>query len=226
MTHGDVVEQLDKVISSRSILGHPFYVAWRRGELTREQLRTYATLYYPHVAAFPGYLAAAIARADDPMVRSELERNLADEVSHPKPHSELWLDFAEELGVDRRTVASDPPCPSTAAAITTFTRVAATGTPAALAALYAYESQQPEVSREKCEGLRGHYGVCSDRALAYFQVHATIDVEHRQGERQALTRCLAAGASADALLRAADEGLSAYWQLLDGIHEKAGIAMA
>ena len=222
--HSDVIGQLDQRIRSRSILDHPFYRAWQRGELTREQLRTYARAYFPHVEAFPAYLEAAIARAIDPTVRAELERNLADELGQPKPHRELWLDFAEELGLNRRAVADAAPHPSTSEVTGTFARLAAESTPAALAALYAYESQQPDVSHEKMQGLRDHYGVRSAKALAYFEVHATIDTEHREGERQALARCLEAGPCADEIARGAGAGLSAYWQLLDGICAEAGIA--
>ena len=94
MTPQDTLAKLDRLIESRSILRHPFYVAWERGELSRDQLATYAATYYPHVAAFPGYLEAALATADDPVVAEELRDNLADETSNPKPHPELWLDFA------------------------------------------------------------------------------------------------------------------------------------
>ena len=226
MDRSDVLCRLDELVRSRSILGHPFYQAWQRGDLTREQLAVYARVYYPHVAAFPGYLEAAIERAPDPVVRAELARNLADELTEPKPHMELWLDFAEELGLDRLEVTSQTPRPATANVIGTFQRLAREDTAGALAALYAYESQQPEVSRQKMEGLRQHYRVETRKALAYFDVHATMDTEHRQGERNALARCLDAGASGDNLLQAASDGLDAYWQLLDGVCEEADIAAA
>src|SRR4030067_3672659 len=95
------LERLDYLIQSRSILCHPFYVAWQRGELTADQLATYAQVYYPHVASFPRYLEAAIDSADDPVIRAELERNLADERMVPKAHNELWLGFAESLGLTK-----------------------------------------------------------------------------------------------------------------------------
>jgi len=48
---------LDQRIHSYDLLCHPFYKAWSAGELTRDDLRAYAEGYYPHVEAFPGYLA-------------------------------------------------------------------------------------------------------------------------------------------------------------------------
>ena len=93
----------------------------------------------------------------------------------------------------------------------------------ALATLYAYESQQPEVSRRKADGLRQYYGVESARSIAYFEVHAETDIRHREGERDALRRCLDAGSSPEIVLDSADQALNAYWGLLDGICEDAGL---
>ena len=223
MNPQETLSQLDQLIQSRSILCHPFYVAWQRGELTREQLATYAQVYYPHVAAFPGYLQAAIEATGDPGVRQELERNLADEIANPKPHPELWLDFAAGLGLDPATVVGAEARPAAIQMVSTFDRLTRGDSAAALAALYAYESQQPEVSRQKIEGLRLHYGVDSPETLAYFEVHAEADIQHRDGERQAILRCLAAGASAKVALESAGQALEVYWELLDGICEEAGI---
>lgn len=223
MTRSEVLNHLDLLVAARSILRHPFYRAWERGALTRAQLATYARVYYPHVRAFPEHLRAAAAVADDPVVRAELAANLADELSNPKPHAELWLDFAEALGADRRAIADAPPAPAARAAVETFGRLARRDAASGLAALYAYESQQPEVSRVKMAGLREQYGVTSDRGLAYFDVHADADVRHRAGERAALARCLAAGADPDAVGDAAGAALDAYWSLLDGVCEAAGV---
>lgn len=215
----DTLDRLDRLIQSRSILNHPFYVAWKCGKLTRQQLRTYAQNYYPHVAAFPEYLRSAIASTYNPTVRKELELNLLDEIGNPAPHHELWLDFAEALGLHRNEVRLSKPAKTTANVVGTFSAITRSGSAEALAALYAYESQQPEVSKEKIAGLKEHYEISDPRAVAYFSVHATADVRHRAGERAALARAIAGGASPEAILGAAEKALDAYWKLLDGIWE-------
>lgn len=224
MTPHEMIRSLDELIERRSILRHPFYVAWERGDLNGEQLATYASFYYPHVAAFPGYLKAASERASDDVIREELERNLADELGQPVSHDDLWLDFAGGLGLNRATVASAAPRPAAARIVSTFDRLARGETAGALAAFYAYESQQPEVSERKIDGLRRHYGVTSPRSLAYFVEHASADIAHSEGERQALMRCVADGASHQCVVDAAGEALDAYWGLLDGVCEEAGIS--
>jgi pyrroloquinoline-quinone synthase len=223
MRPDETIRFLDELIQSRSILAHPFYVAWQRGELTREQLATYASFYYPHVAAFPGYIERARNRAVNPVVRAELQDNLADELTNPAPHDQLWLDFAEELGVDRATLAAAHPRPAAAAIVETFNVRTSGDTAGALAALYAYESQQPEVAKQKVAGLRERYGVTDAKSLAYFEVHAKSDVRHSEGERQSIMQCLADGASHESVMESASEALNAYWGLLDGICEEADI---
>lgn len=217
------LEKLDDLIANRSILEHPFYRAWRQGELTRQQLAIYAQVYYPHVAAFPGYVQATLQGATDPLVRLELEENLAEELGVPKAHPELWLDFAEGLGMDRDAVAKTPPHPAAQNAVDTFNRLAQESTPAGLAGLYAYESQQPQVSRQKADGLRLLYAIEDPQTLAYFEVHAEADLRHRQGERLALSSCLADGATEVEILQAAEQALAAYWGLLDGLCAESGV---
>ena len=219
------LERLDNLIQAHSILRHPFYVAWRRGVLTRAQLATYAGVYYPHVEAFPGYLEAALACTNDPVIRAGLERNLDDERGVPGPHPELWLDFAEELGLNRRHVASAAPHPAAAATVSVFNGLAGRHIASALAALYSYESQQPEVSRQKADGLRSHYGVQNSKGLHYFDVHATADIDHRAHERDGLARCISGDVS-ELVLQSGQAALGAYWNLLDGVCEAAGISTA
>jgi len=218
------LRQLDDLIRERSILEHPFYQAWNRGELTRDQLATYARIYYPHVEAFPKYLESALAHASDPRVRASLQDNLSDELGNPAPHPELWLDFAEGVGAERATVTAAAAHPAARAIVNTFADLAHESLATGVAALYAYESQQPEVSHTKASGLRTFYEAGDAKTLEYFTVHEAADVEHRAGEREALAACLAAGVPAHVIHGAAAKALDAYWGLLDGVCAEIGIS--
>jgi len=225
MHTSDVLSRLDARIQSRSILRHRFYVAWQNGTLTTEQLSTYATVYWPHVAAFPTYLENAVAQASDPVTRAELEDNLDDERHNPKPHAELWLDFAAGVGADRQTVTDGKVHPAAGRLVDTLTDLTSRDLASGIGALYAYESQQPEVSAQKMDGLRRHYGVTAPEALAYFHLHAEMDLTHRASERAALARSLDLGATPQGVEQAVNQTLDAYWGLLDGVCEEAGIAV-
>ena len=221
-----VLQDLDALIARRSILQHPFYQAWNAGTLTPEQLRTYAQSYYPHVAAFPEYLGAAAANTNDAVVRAEILDNLREELSEPVAHTELWLRFAEGMGGDRSAITAASATAATRSTTTAFQSLCEQSTAAGLAALYAYESQQPEVSRTKAAGLCDHYRIDDEKTVSYFTVHAEADVRHRAGERAALGRCLEQGATREEVLKAAERALDAYWGLLDGVCAEAGVPMA
>lgn len=219
---GFILDELDARIAARSILDHPFYRAWSAGSLSRRDLATYARVYYPHVAAFPGYLEAAAERAELPAVRAELLDNLREERTVPSPHAKLWLDFAEAVGADPAEVSAAQPTAGARRTVDEFRRRCGTSAAAALAALYAYESQQPEVACRKVAGLREHYGIADPQALAYFTVHAEADERHRAGERRALALCLEAEPCAEEVRAAAQAALGAYWSLLDAVTEEIG----
>lgn len=225
MTIEEKLRALDDLIRERSILQHPFYRAWQRGELTSDQLATYSRVYYPHVAAFPRYLTNAMKCTDDSVIRSALEQNLEDELTNPAPHPELWLDFAAATGQEKQAVKCAEPGPKTTDSIATFDRLTNRDIASGLTALYAYESQQPEVAAEKLRGLRQRYGIHRPQALSYFAVHATADLEHRAAERSAIERCLNSGTSPATIINAAEEALDAYWNLLDGVCEEAGLQL-
>ena len=93
------LDKIDNDIAAKHLLKHPFYLAWTRGELSREALSDYARQYYHHVAAFPTYLSAMHAKCDNQSTRKELLNNLIDEEAGSPNHPELWLNFAEGLGV-------------------------------------------------------------------------------------------------------------------------------
>ena len=225
MTTEDTLRALDDLIRERSILQHPFYRAWQRGELTSDQVATYSRVYYPHVAAFPRYLKNAINCASDSVIRSALEQNLDDELTNPAPHPVLWLDFAAATGQEGQAVKCAEPVPKTADSIATFDRLTNRDIASGLTALYAYESQQPEVAAEKLRGLRDCYGIHSPQALSYFAVHATADMEHRAAERSAIGRCLDSDTSPGTIMDAAEEALDAYWNLLDGVCEETSLQL-
>lgn len=209
-----VVDRIHEHIASRRLLDHPYYVAWSNGELTREALQKYAEQYYHWVHAFPTWLSATHANATDFGMRQELLENLIDEERGPENHPELWLRFCDAMGLDRGAVRRAELLPETQAAIDAMRRVCRDEPAAAgLAALYAYESQQPEVMRVKREGLRDLYGVTSGHD--YFEVHEHLDVEHSANERAMLRRhAVGCDAAVDASVKTA---LDATYTLLDGI---------
>ena len=214
MTTSALLAALDRKIEEFHLLKHPFYRAWTAGRLTRESLALYAAQYYKHVQAFPEYLRNLAARSDGNL-RSIVEENLAEELHPASPHPALWRNFAAALGVS--ALDSTRARPGVAALVETYHELTSHASPAeAVAALYAYESQVPEIAIQKREGLGRFYGISGPRAVAYFAVHEEADVRHRAAWRE----WLAAQPSADSgkLLAAAERALKALWGALDAVY--------
>jgi pyrroloquinoline-quinone synthase len=227
MTTQEFFQELDSRIAKYDLLCHPFYKAWSAGTLTRDDLRNYALDYYQHVQAFPTYLAALGIRLDEGELRRAILANLRDEkggendFGEPgRPHSELWLDFAEGMGA-RRTTFGRRPVRAVHELVEHFTRVASEGTAAeALAAFYAYESQVPRLASEKARGLREMYGA-DDRTTEYFTLHTTADVYHTKVWKQQLAKQVEGNAeAAEKALTAAEAAAKGLWHALDGIEER------
>ena len=212
---------LEERIARFDLLCHPYYKAWTAGELTREDLREYAADYYHHVAAFPAYLSALHSRLEDGQQRRAVLRNLCGEEIEGRPHSELWLDFAEGMGADRREVRERQPLAEVRDVISGFQRVAREGATAeALAAFYAYESQVPRVAKEKADGLAQRYGADA-KTCGYFKLHQFADVEHSHVWRELLSAEVSAHPEqAEAALNAAEVTAQSLWHALDGMEAR------
>ena len=213
-----LMNRIDALIAERRLLDHPFYTTWIKGELTREALERYAEQYYHWVAAFPTLLSSIHGNTPDLATRQVILENLIDEERGPENHPELWLRFCDALGLDRDAVLRRELLPETREVIATYRRLCREAVPvAALAAVYAYESQQPEVMATKRAGLTTHYGVTSGHD--YFVQHETIDVEHSAAERR-LILANAADDDAETICETVRVGLDATYTLLDGVYHR------
>jgi pyrroloquinoline-quinone synthase len=215
-------DRLRQSIAEYDLLRHPFYQAWSRGELTREDLQDYAKDYYRQVESFPRCLLRFATRLDRGELQAAVLANLRDEVGTGarRAHADLWLDFMEGVGGER-SVAGHEPTAQVSRLVLFFERLAKEGTPEeALAAFYAYESQVPRVSREKWRGLTEKYGA-SDRTCGYFILHTTADIHHSRVWLAQLEKHLRANPErGDAALRTGEAAARALWEALDGIEAR------
>lgn len=219
------LEALEARIAQSAVLQHPFYQAWNAGTLTREALQDYATQYYHHVAAFPAYLSAVHSNTNDLKARRILLENLMDEEAGSPNHPDLWLDFAEGMGVSREEVQGAKLQPETVAAIAAFRSACQSTTfTDGVSALYSYESQIPEVAQTKIDGLVNRYAVTDAATLRYFAVHIEADEVHRAQERALLETHITTEAQEASALKAADTALNAIWNLLSGVCDRHNIA--
>lgn len=180
---------IDAAVEARSMLAHPFYRAWEAGALTREALAEYAKQYFHHVEAFPRVVSAVHANCPDAKGRKLLAENLAEEEgigAGKDDHATLWLGFAAGMGADEATVRGVAVSPETRKLIDAFRTLSRRSYAAGLGALYAYESQLPNIAKTKIKGLVERYGAGDARTLKFFEVHELADLEHADVCRELL----------------------------------------
>jgi pyrroloquinoline-quinone synthase len=212
------VEQLDVAIAERNLLKHPFYEEWQEGTLTRARLQLYAAQYYLHVEAFPMHLKK-LARRSTGALRALILENLADEEDQAAPHPKLWRDFAAAVGVSGESLRTIAPLPGVRRLLETYQQICQEGSlPEAVAALYVYEAQVPEIATSKIDGLRRHYDVNTAQGLAYFRVHEKADRVHRAAWRGWLeNESNKRGTNGEQVLLTARKSLDALWGALASI---------
>ena len=216
MAYSALLDKIDAAIAEKHLSKHPFYQDWQVGKLSRESLQLYATQYYRHVEAFPKHLRVLAARTEG-RIRDVILENLAEEENPSRPHPKLWRDFAAALGVNEDEISAYPSLPGTQAVVETFREIAGDRPVAeAVAALYAYEAQVPEIATSKIDGLKKFYGVNSPKALAYFTIHEEADKAHRAAWRAWLEQH--ADADEAEILATTHEALDALWGALDAVH--------
>jgi pyrroloquinoline-quinone synthase len=222
----ELLDRLDRMIDERHLLKHPFYTKWAEGTLPKEALQEYARQYYAFESSFPRYLSALHSRTERADVRQQLLDNLWDEEHGRENHAEMWLQFAEGIGVARDDVKTAQRNEATQALVELYAGLTREAPVAAgVAALYAYERQVPQVAGSKIEGLKEHYGISDGPALRFFVVHGVLDIEHSAAERQMLGT-LAAEAAPEPIEQATQQALDAWWNFLSAVDMPAAEQVA
>jgi pyrroloquinoline-quinone synthase len=201
-------DRLETVRSDNDVLEHPFYVRWSSGELTPEELAAYSGQYRHAVVAL-----ATASRNAAPAAEGALREHLEDHAAEETAHIALWDRFVAATGGSRDAA------PTAETELCAAAWAGARRDPhATLAALYAIESAQPQISSVKQQGLVELYGYSDGPATDYFAIHATLDHDHAESHRRFIESSLEDGmVDEDELIASAREVLRANWTLLDGV---------
>ena len=202
--------------------GHPWFQGILQHRWTRSQIILGEVQHYLRVRTNPiffGYIAVnAVAEKQYGLMGVVLE-NFMEELSGPRTHVDIMLQFLEEGGISREEADRVEPAPGTMAAIEMIIgccqrRSALEG----VAMLSFVESQLGGingVSAKVYHELTAHYGF-SERAAETYRLHAEQDVGH--GNRQIdVIRRYATDPEAQEKVRAAVKlGLTAFTLEWDG----------
>ena len=151
-------------------------------------------------------------------VRQLLLENLVDEEKGNENHPELWMRFAEGMGNTRQDVRDTVMMDETRELVETFKKLSKSEKyHIGLAALYCYESMQPEISETKKDGLQKFYGIEDENTLKFFTVHMHADKWHRQVVRKMLAELSNTKEKQAEILEAVTSSLRALNNFLTGM---------
>src|SRR5207237_9928466 len=132
--------------------------------------------------------------------------------------------FANVLAIDDVDLENVQKQAETKNLIETFRSVCGeTSTAEGLAALYAYESQIPEICESKIDGLKKHYGFTDPKHYEYFSVHIEADREHSAAERKMLREHVG-NQNLESVKASVKRVLEALWEILSGVCRRHAIA--
>ena len=209
-------------LEGRMLLTHPFYRRWEAGELRSQELAEYAVHYRAFEAVLPGVLSSVVDRltaAGQQEAAALVARNLADELTSPRAHLDLFDDFAAALPDAPRAQDASP---AAVALVDTYRALAEQSPAAAVAGLAAYETQAAAIATTKGDGLRRWYGLDAT-ATSFWDVHATMDADH--GDWAVGTLAIM-DADADEVATASRRAADAWWALLDERQAEGLVAVA
>jgi pyrroloquinoline-quinone synthase len=210
----NIVQRIDLEVEKYSLLKHPLYRMWSEGKLTIDHLQGYSKEYFQLVKIVPK-LVENIAKGTDESNynNSIITKNAYEEAEHVK----LWVSFATALGVPITDLINYCGSEKTNEAITKLVSLAKFTFEEAVAVMYAYEMELPRISKSKIDGLKKFYGMNSEDATKYFEVHEEADVRHAQLWREILQHI--PSKKHEVALKAAIESLVAQNLLLDSVHK-------
>ena len=214
------MNKLDTTIQEYHLLKHPFYQRWMQGTLSKSELQQYAKNYFPHVMAFPTYVSAVHAQVENDLpLRQALLENLIEEERGEDNHPALWLRFAQSLDVSEDEVKNARCLEQAHNLVKTFKTLCSKSVASGLGALYAYESQVPEIAKQKIEGLKKNFGVTSESGLKFFTAHIGADELHSQTEKNAIENL--PEEEQEEARRSAETAAKALWSFLSALDENA-----
>jgi pyrroloquinoline-quinone synthase len=187
---------------------------WSEGKLTINNLQGYSKEYFQLVKVVPKFVENIFNAIADPSLKRAVGQNLKEESEHIEP----WIMFSTAMGVQRNDLTSYKGENETNMAVSTLSQLTERSLEEAVAAMYAYEKELPKISRSKIDGLKKFYGVQSNDATKYLEIHEEVDLRHSEVWKNILKTI--PEEKQERALNAAISSLEAQNKLLDSVQKK------
>jgi pyrroloquinoline quinone (PQQ) biosynthesis protein C len=184
LTSAEFVRGLKEEISRRPKLriNHPFVRAVREGKATMDEIRRWALQDYQFRRAVPRIAMLRYLACTDPEIAAKMLEVVEEETRGLLPgsagHADMFVEFAESIGITRKELDNTELRPATAAHLYYVELVIHT-LPwfVVMAVQIGAEGTFPPAAAALGQGLIKQYGM-SPQSVRFFTVHAEADEEH------------------------------------------------
>lgn len=214
------LRQLRSDIFSHEAINHPFLERFSKGNLSGEQVKTFAIHYYQHAKMFSHYIANIIPKIPHEKDRMLMVKNLMDEygnLSLEKTHPALFRKFLTGLGLTKKDWKKFKPIPEVTNFVDRLTML--TRYEPFLIGLGAVgpgvEWVIPTMFKKIVDGLKRSISIKEDD-MEYWTSHIILDVEHGEAATTILRNYLHDSENHDMVRKGAMKSLEARKILWDG----------
>lgn len=216
----DFPRLLKNEIYSHKAVNHPFLERFSKGNLSEEQIKTFALHYYQHAKMFSHYIANIIPKIPHEWDRMSMVKNLMDEYGNLDPektHPALFRKFLKALGLEKKDWKKFKPIPEVTNFIDRLTML--TRHEPFLIGLGAVgpgvEWVIPTMFKKIVDGLKNSISI-KDDDMEYWTSHIVLDVEHGDEATKVIMNYLHGKDTEDMVRTGAMKSLEARKILWDG----------
>lgn len=200
---------------------HRFHALLHGGKCSRGQVQAWVLNRYYYQSMIPLKDASLIARCDDPALRREWRRRLADHDGESAGDGGIarWLKLTDALGLDRDYVISLAGLlPATRFAVDAYVHFVRERSLLEAVASSLTELFSPEVIGERMEGMLKGYTFVSLESLAYFSKRPPLARRDSQFALDYVKRHARTAEQQQSVLGALEFKCSVLWTMLDALH--------
>ena len=218
---------LQQTIDGKRTFGrHPLWLKIAAGKLSRPQVQTWAAQFFLQVREFPRAVSGLHTSCPFLDERIKLAESLYEEETGRisgcnVPHPELFIRFAEGIGLARRELLEAKPFPGTTALIHLFESAARDHSflEGAAAINLAAEGQVPGAFAPFARALEKQYGLTREQ-VAFWDIHEEADREHSDLGDHIVARYATTDELQEKIARSLTRSLDTWWQFFDDIERR------
>jgi pyrroloquinoline-quinone synthase len=185
LSPGELMEDLQYTLEQQHPAPHPIRQLLLSGRLTKEQLQWWAKNQFHEFRNIHRFFGVRYQKCPIPELRRMLLENMVEEEGEDlfggkyPSHRELWVQFAEGLGVGRDEILNYEPIPGVRAALEMYVLLVQQNHWAvAIGTGLVFEGGGPKRMKEEREALERYYSWIPSRSLDFFRAHEYHDEGH------------------------------------------------